>query len=232
VQPIDQSILSILRTKHDVYHSVVSTSPLVHLEHSSSLPFNRSVTVVLPCPPNQEKRREGMETDPGRATSASVPRVTSIHYFRGLSASPRKPRENLKEPLKVVGYRNSEEGWVLLDDTAVRNASNGLVSFELDEPLERFIIVRLSSAMDNTHLVQFIQNLENSIHNIMVKVVLCQNKEDCYKITVLLVPSKELNVELQCLHEEGYSGPPEPSKPFKMRGEQIYFRFSGNIFAS
>ncbi|XP_015679298.2 death domain-containing protein 1, partial [Protobothrops mucrosquamatus] len=31
----------------------------------------------------------------------------------------------------------------------------------------------------------------------------------------------------------GYCGPPEPSKPFKMReGEQVYFRFSGNIFAS
>ncbi|XP_063165861.1 death domain-containing protein 1 [Candoia aspera] len=233
VQPVDQSTLSMLKTRQDVYHSVVSTSPLVHLEHSSSLPFNRSVTVVLPCPPNQEKRREGIETDPARATSASVPRVTSIHSFRGLSASPRKHRKNLKEPLKVLGYRNSEEDWVLLDDIIVRNARNGLVSFELDEPLERFIIVRLSSAMDNTQLVQFIQDLENTIHDIMVKVVLYQNREDPYKIIVILVPSKELNMELQCLHEEGYSGPPEPSKPFKMReGEQIYFKFSGNIFAS
>ncbi|KAG8134881.1 hypothetical protein E2320_007954 [Naja naja] len=67
----------------------------------------------------------------------------------------------------------------------------------------------------------------------MVKVVLYQNKEDPYKILVLLVPSKELSMELQSLREEGYSGPPEPSKPFKMReGEQVYFRFSGNIFAS
>ncbi|XP_026555834.1 death domain-containing protein 1 [Pseudonaja textilis] len=233
VQPIDQSTLSILKTKHDEYHSVISTSSLVHLEYSSSLPLNRAITVVLPCPPNQEKRREGIETDFGRAATASVPRVTSIHNFRGLSASPRKHGENLKEPLKVMGYRNSEEEWMLLDDITVRNARNGLVSVDLEEPLERFIIVRLSSAMDNVHLVQFIQNLEHAIHNIMVKVVLYQNKEDPYKILVLLVPSKELSMELQSLHEEGYSGPPEPSKPFKMReGEQVYFKFSGNICAS
>ncbi|XP_058049037.1 death domain-containing protein 1 [Ahaetulla prasina] len=233
VQPIDQSTLSLLKAKHDEYHSVMSTSSLIHLEYSSSLPFNRAITVVLPCPPNQEKRREGIEIDAGRATSASIPRFVSSHNFRGLSASPRKHRENLKEPLKVLGYRNSEEEWILLDDIAVRNARKGLVSFDLDEPLERFIIIRLSSAMDNVHLVQFIQNLEHAVHNIMVKVVLWQNKEDPYKIIVLLVPSKELSLELQSLREEGYCGPPEPSKPFKMReGEQVYFRFSGNIFAS
>ncbi|XP_070613203.1 death domain-containing protein 1 isoform X2 [Erythrolamprus reginae] len=178
VQPIDQSTLSMLKAKHDEYHSVMSTSSLVHLEYSSSLPFNRAITVVLPSPPNQEKRREGIETDAGRATSASLPRVSSTHNFR-------------------------------------------------------FIIVRLSSATDHIHLVQFIQNLEHAIHNVMVKVLLCQNKEDPYKIVVLLVPSKELSMELQSLREEGYCGPPEPSKPFKMReGEQVYFRFNGNIFAS
>ncbi|XP_039203572.1 death domain-containing protein 1 isoform X2 [Crotalus tigris] len=233
VQPIDQSTLSMLKMKHDEYYPVMSTSSLIHMEYSSLVPFNRAITVVLPCPPNPEKRREGIETDAERAISASVPGVTSIHHFRALSASSRKHREKLKEPLKVLGYRNREEGWVLLDDIPVRNARNGLVSFDLDQPLERFIIVRLSSTMDNIQLVQFIQNLENAIHNILVRVVLHQNEEDPYKIMVLLVPSKELNMELQCLCEEGYCGPPEPSKPFKMReGEQVYFRFSGNIFAS
>ncbi|XP_013912271.1 PREDICTED: death domain-containing protein 1 [Thamnophis sirtalis] len=233
VQPIDQSTLSILKIQHDEYHSVMSTSSLVHLEYSSSLPFNRAITVVLPCPPNQDKRREGIETEAGRATSASIPRVASTHNFRGLSASPRKHRDNLKEPLKVLGYRNSEEEWILLHDVIVRNARNGLVSFDLEEPLERFIVVRLSSAMDSEHLVQFIQTLEHAIHNIMVKVVLYQNKEDPYKIIVLLVPFKELSMELQSLHKEGYCAPPEPSKPFKMReGDQVYFKFSGNIFAS
>ncbi|XP_062991188.1 death domain-containing protein 1 [Elgaria multicarinata webbii] len=231
VQPIEPSTISILKTKHDTYHSVVSTSPLVHLQHPSSQPFNKSITVILPCPPKQEKKREGDETDCGRTTSASIQRVSTAHHFRAISAPSRKHGENLNESLKLLGYRDEE--WALLDDITVRNARNGLVSFELDEPLDSFIIIRLSSAMDNMHLVRFIRNLEQAIHNTMVKVVLYRGKEDPYKIVVLLVPSKELNVELQSLREEGYSGPPDPSQQFFMReGEKVYFKFSGNICAS
>ncbi|XP_061440714.1 death domain-containing protein 1 [Rhineura floridana] len=233
VQPIEPSVISILKTKNDVYHLVTSTSPLVHLQHPSSQPFNKSITIVLPCPPNQEKKREGNEIDQERAMSASMHRITAVHRFRVMSASPRKLGENLNESLKLLGYRSKEDEWFVLDDIPVQNARNGLVSFELNEPLDSFIIIRLSSAMDNTHLVQFIQNLEEAIHNIIVKVVLYRKKEDPYKIVVLLVPSKELNLELQGLREEGFTSPPDPSQPFQLReGEQVYFRFSGNIYAS
>ncbi|XP_066489018.1 death domain-containing protein 1 [Tiliqua scincoides] len=233
VQPVEPSTVSMLKTKHDVYHSVASTSPLLHLQHSSSQPFNKPITIILPCPPNPEKIRQGDEMDHGRAASASVHRVATVHRFRVMSASPRKHGENLNESLKLLGYRSKEEGWALLDDITVRNAQRGLVSFELDETLESFIVIRLSSAMDSAHLVLFIQQLEEATYNTMAKVALYRKKEDPYKIVVLLVPSKELNLELQSLREEGYSGPPDSSQQFRLReGEQIHFRFSGNIFAS
>nr|XP_056711079.1 death domain-containing protein 1 [Euleptes europaea] len=233
VQPIEPSIISLLKMKQDIYHSVASTSPLVHLQHPSAEPFNKSIMVILPCPPNAEKKRGGDETDHGRASSASLHRATSVHHFRAMSASPRKHGEHLNESLKLLGYRSKEEGWTLLDDVTVRNARSGLVSFELSEHLERFIVIRQSSVMDNAHLAQFVQHLEEDTQNTMANVVLYQNKEDPYKIVVLLVLSKELNPELQSLREEGYSGPPEPSQQFRLReGEQVHFRFSGNIFAS
>ncbi|XP_033016600.1 death domain-containing protein 1 [Lacerta agilis] len=233
IQPIEPSLISMLKTKNDMYHSVVSTSPLVHLQHPSSRPFNKSIAIILPCPPNQEKKTEGNEKDTGRAMSASIPRVTTVHQFRAMSASLRKHGENLHESLKLLGYRSREEEWAVLDGIAVQNARNGLVSFELDEPLDSFIILRLSSSVDNTHLVQFVRNMEKDIYTTMVKVVLYRKKEDPYKIAVLLVPSKELNLELQGLREEGFSGPPDPSQQFKLKeGEQVYFRFSGNIHAS
>uniref|UniRef100_A0A670JC00 Death domain containing 1 n=1 Tax=Podarcis muralis TaxID=64176 RepID=A0A670JC00_PODMU len=222
-----------VKAKNDMYHSVVSTSPLVYLQHPSSRPFNKSITIILPCPPNQEKKMEGNEKDQGRAMSASIPRVTTVHQFRAMSASPRKHVENLHESLKLLGYRSREEEWAVLDEIAVQNARNGLVSFELDEPLDSFIILRLSSSVDNTHLVQLVKDMEKDIYTTMVKVVLYRKKEDPYKVAVLLVPSKELNLELQGLREEGFSGPPDPSQQFKLReGEQVYFRFSGNIHAS
>ncbi|KAL8207518.1 UNVERIFIED_CONTAM: hypothetical protein K2H54_057375 [Gekko kuhli] len=150
-----------------------------------------------------------------------------------MSASPRKQGEHLNESLKLLGYRSKEEEWTLLDEVTVRNVRSGLVSFELNEPLERFIVIRQSSAMDKAHLAPLVRHLEENTHNTMANVVLYQNKEDPYRIVVLLVPSKELNLELQSLREEGYSGPPEPSPQFRLKeGEQVHLRFSGNIFAS
>uniref|UniRef100_A0A674I1N9 Death domain containing 1 n=1 Tax=Terrapene triunguis TaxID=2587831 RepID=A0A674I1N9_9SAUR len=233
VQPIEPSLVSILKAKYDMYHSVVSTSPLVHIQHPSSQPFNKSVSVILPCPPNPEKKRPGDATEHARASSATVTRVTTAYHLRAMSASVRKHGENLGESLKVLGYRSKEEEWVVLDDVIVRNARNGLVSFEVDEYLESFIVIRLSFAMDNTHLVLFIQALEEAIRSTMANVVLYRKKENPHEIVVLLVLSKELNWELQSLREEGYFGPPEPTQQFQLReGEQIHFRFSGNIFAS
>ncbi|CAM4550836.1 unnamed protein product [Lepidochelys olivacea] len=233
VQPIEPSLVSILKAKYDMYHAVVSTSPLVHIQHPSSQPFNKSVSVILPCPPNPEKKRSGDATEHGRASSATVTRVTTAYHLWAMSASVRKHGENLGESLKVLGYRSKEEEWVVLDDVIVRNARNGLVSFEVDEYLESFIVIRLSFAMDNTHLVLFMQALEEAIRSTMANVVLYRKKENPHKIVVSLVLSKELNWELQNLREEGYFGPPEPTQQFQLReGEQIHFRFSGNIFAS
>ncbi|XP_019381393.1 PREDICTED: death domain-containing protein 1 [Gavialis gangeticus] len=233
VQPIEPSLVSILKTKYDMYHSVVSTSPLVHIQHPSFQPFNKSVTIILPCPPNPEKKRQGDEIDRGRATSSTVTRTATAYRFRAMSASGRNHREKLTESLKLLGYKSKEEEWVVLDDVIVQNARNGLVSFELDEHLESFIVIRLSFLVDNKHLVLFIKALDEAIHSTMANIVLYRKKENPYRIVVLLVPSKELNWELQRLREEGYFGPPEPTHQFQLReGDQIHFRFTGNIFAS
>lgn len=56
---------------------------------------------------------------------------------RAVSASVRKYGENISDTLKLLGHRNKEEGWKLFDDVIIQNAQNGLVSFELNEHLER-----------------------------------------------------------------------------------------------
>lgn len=66
------------------------------------------------------------------------PKAIIVFWFsREMSASPRKHGENLNESLILLGYRNKEEEWSLLDNVTVRNARNGLVSFELNESLDR-----------------------------------------------------------------------------------------------
>ncbi|KAM9330379.1 death domain-containing protein 1 [Gastrophryne carolinensis] len=230
VQPVDTSLISLLKLKHDIYHPVVSSSPLIHMKQPSVQVFHKPVTVLLPCPPNPEKKKAGDDTDK-RISSASILKSASVHQIRAISASARKHGDNPSELLKLLALK--EDQWIVLDDIVVKNVQNGIVSFELSEHIQSFIVFRLSSALDNVHLLQFIQSLECAIHSSMVNVVLHRRKDNPYNIIVQLVPSKELNWEMSALDEAGYTGPPEPSEPIGLQeGDQIHFKFCGNISAS
>uniref|UniRef100_A0A8C8AVE5 Death domain containing 1 n=1 Tax=Otus sunia TaxID=257818 RepID=A0A8C8AVE5_9STRI len=233
IQPVEPSLISTLKARHDMYHSVVSTSALVYVRHPSAQPFNSSVTITLPCPPNPEKKMQGNETERTRAISATVKRAAAAYHPRSVSASVRRTGENLSDILKLLGHRNNKDEWKVFDDVIIQNAQNGLVSFELNEHLERFVVIRLSLLLENTYLLLFAQALEEALCSTMANVILYRKRENPYKIVVLLSASKELTCELQNLHEEGYFGPPEPTQQFPLReGEQIHFKFRGNIFAS
>ncbi|NXU86167.1 DTHD1 protein, partial [Xiphorhynchus elegans] len=233
IQPIEPSLVLAVKARHDLYHSVISTSALVRVQHPSAQTFNNSVTITLPCPPNPEKKRQGDETQHARAISATVKRIAAAYHPWAVNTSVRKNGENPSDILKLLGHRNKEEGWKVFDDVVIQNAQNGLVSFKLREHLECFVIIRLSFLLEKTYLLLFAQALEEALCSTMANVILYRKKENPYKIVVLLSASKELTYELQKLHEDGYFGPPEPMQPFPLReGEQIHFRFSGNIFAS
>lgn len=60
-----------------------------------------------------------------------------IWLCRAVSTLVRNSGDNLSDTLKLLGHRNKEEGWKLFDDIIIQNAQNGLVSFELNEHLER-----------------------------------------------------------------------------------------------
>ncbi|XP_044537683.1 death domain-containing protein 1 [Gracilinanus agilis] len=137
VQPIDPSLLSTLKTKQDIYYSVVSTSPLIHLQQPSTHPFHKPVTIILPCSPNTERKTPGAEIEHKRAISATFRKITTSYHIRAKSASIRKPGDNVSESLKLLGFRTREGGWFVLDDAVVRNVQSGIVSFELHEHLDR-----------------------------------------------------------------------------------------------
>lgn len=94
-------------------------------------------------------------------------------------------------------------------------------------------MLRLSSAVDNSHLVSFVKSLEEAMLSTTACIVLYHHKDNPHKIVLLVVPSKELNHVLRNLRLEAFSGPPEPSRHFQVKeGEQLLLRFAGNIFAS
>ncbi|MGH0164418.1 UNVERIFIED_CONTAM: hypothetical protein FKN15_047156 [Acipenser sinensis] len=233
VQPVDATVLSALKSKSDAYHSIVSTSPLVHIVHPSPQPFRKSVTFTLPCPPNPDQKKQGDDTDHARPGSAAVPKSTPIHRTRAVSASVKKSRETANEYLILLGYKSKEEQWVIMEDVTVRNILNGLVAFELSEHIERLIVFRMTSSVKNSFLITLINDLEEAMCHTMVNVVLYCKKEKPSNAVVVVVPYKELSWELMKLREEGYCSPPDPSDELSMReGEQLILTFSGNISSS
>ncbi|XP_043549311.1 death domain-containing protein 1 [Chiloscyllium plagiosum] len=231
VQPIDSTLLSGLKSRQDIYHPIISTSPLVHIKHPSTLQFRKSIMVTLPCPPNPDKKKLGDEKDNARAATAMVHRSSSHRIRHRLMSAPVKRHgDAINEPLKLLGFNSKIEEWLIMDNVTMKDMQNGLVAFEIAENLDRFIVLRLSSSVDNSCLIPFIHELEEAIRFTMVNIIMYHKRENSHRNVVQMVPSRDLQWELAKLHEEGYRGPPEPSEEFPMReGEQIILKFSGNI---
>lgn len=97
----------------------------------------------------------------------------------------------------------------------------------------RFIVLHLSSIVDNSHLVSFVKSLEEAMLSTTACIVLYHQKDNPHRVVILVVPSKDLNQVLRNLRLEAFGSPPEPSRHFQVKeGEQLLLRFTGNIFAS
>lgn len=97
----------------------------------------------------------------------------------------------------------------------------------------RFIVLHLSSIVDNSHLVSFVKSLEEAMLSTTACVVLYHQKDSPHRVVILVVPSKELNQVLRNLRLEAFSGLLESSRHFQVKeGEQLLLKFTGNIFAS
>ncbi|XP_069351045.1 death domain-containing protein 1 [Eulemur rufifrons] len=233
IQPVDPSLVAYLKTQQDASYSVLSTSPLIHVQHPSAHPFQKPVTVFLPCSPHPDKKNLGSEIEQKRTASATTNRITPSYFNWAKSTSIRKSGKNACESLKVLGFRSRDSGWFALDDVVVRTVQNGLISFELREHLERLIVFHLSSAVDNSHLVTFVKSLEEAMLSTTACLVLSHQKDNPHRVAISVAPSKDVHQALKNLRAEGCGGPPEPSRHFQVReGEQLLLRFTGNIFAS
>lgn len=105
-------------------------------------------------------------------------------------------------------------------------------SFPATFPLHRFIVLNLSSPVDNSLLVSFVKSLEEASLSTTACIVLSHQKDNPHRVVILVVPSKELSLVLKSLRSEGFGGP-ESSRQFQVReGEQLLLRFTGNIFGS
>ncbi|EDL99850.1 rCG35965 [Rattus norvegicus] len=211
IQPVDPSLVSYLKTNQDPSCSVVSTSPLIYVQHPSTHPFQKPVTVFLPCSPLPDKKTLVFEKDHRGEESAAVHSNLPIpsYFNRSKSTSISKHGNNACGTLKLLGFTSRDSGWFGIDDIVVKVVQIGLVSFKLYEHLERFIVLQLSSPVDNSHLVSFVKSLEEASLSTTACIVLSHQKDNPHRVVILAVPAKELNLALKNLQSEGFGGLPE-----------------------
>uniref|UniRef100_A0AAQ6A416 Death domain containing 1 n=1 Tax=Amphiprion ocellaris TaxID=80972 RepID=A0AAQ6A416_AMPOC len=231
IQPVDAVLLASVKSRNDVYRSVVSTSPLLYLTHPTSQPLRRPLTVTLPCPPNPEKMRDTRgQTEQEHQPAPQINGVFNVSV-RILGASV-KSKELSNELLVVLGSKDKQ--WNVLDDVTVRNQQNGLVSFDLTENSDRFVaqllVVRLLSLLPPCHLTSLAEELEESICCHAVTVVLQRRGDEPHTVLVAALPSRDLSWELNKLQAQGGPGLVETSAEISMcEADQLLLRFSGNI---
>ncbi|KAM8899371.1 death domain-containing protein 1 [Spinachia spinachia] len=230
IQPLDAVLLAAVKSRSDAaYHSVVSTSPLLHLAHPSSRCLRRPLRVTLPCAPqNPEKKRpaggRGEEPEHGAPTAGAQ----SARRGRRAPGASVTSTEMSSELLRVLGSR--EQQWSVLDGAVVRNQQNGLVSFELTENFDRLLAVRLLSPLRPCLLACLAEELEESARCHAVTVVLQRRRDEPRAVLAAALPSRELGWELSRLRAGGYGGLSEAASEISMReGDQLLLRFAGNI---
>ncbi|TSL40982.1 Death domain-containing protein 1 [Bagarius yarrelli] len=227
VQPVDAVLLSSLKCRNDSCHFILSTSPLLYLNHPLTVSPLRPLTLTLPCPPKPTKLRRGEEKPSTYFDStALIPDTISPHR---VSASVKASRQMLtKDQLVVLGWK--DEHWNVLDKVTLKTLQNDLVSFEMLENYERLIVLRLLSPVRPSCLVLFAEELQESVRTCTVSIVIHRKQEDPSSVVLAVLPSKNLSWGLTELHAQGYYGSPEQSSKILMReGEQLLVKFSGNI---
>ncbi|XP_028827337.1 death domain-containing protein 1 [Denticeps clupeoides] len=229
VQPLDGSLLSRVTAK---LGPVQSTSPLVYLTHPCNHPFRRPMTFTLPCPPSPDQRRAGEEASEWRririinVTNAALLWLKCL-FFRAVSSSVKSASEHLA----VLVWR--KEQWEVLNRVSVRNLQNGLVSFELLENFERLIAVRLRSSSSPSGLAGLVQELENTVQDVMATLIFQHERDDPRSVMVALLPSRDLSWEMNRLQAlERWSPPEACGEIFMCEGELLLLSFSGNLTAT
>ncbi|KAI5625795.1 death domain-containing protein 1 [Silurus asotus] len=226
VQPVDAMLLSTLKCRNDSCNPILTTSPLLYLNHPLTVSPLQPLTLTLPCPPEPKKMNTGDEKSHTYSDgTALMPDKISSHQ---VSASVKATKRLIKDQLVVLGWKRKY--WIVLDKVSVKNLQTDLVSFEVLENYERLIVFRLFSSVRPSCLVLLAEELQDLLRTCTVSIAIHKRQEDPRSVILAVLPSRDLNWGLAELHTQAYCESAEQSAEILMReGEQLLIKFSGNI---
>ncbi|XP_038077730.1 death domain-containing protein 1-like isoform X2 [Patiria miniata] len=232
VQPAEQAV-SDLRARMRHCSDLIAASPIITLTHSSNKPFEKPVTVTIPCPPNPLKvpaaggvssanspSKPAEKQAPLSPDGAVIIRGTKSSIFGGDPAN---------DTLHLMHRQSNWNYWNEVENAQFKQVRKDLVSIELDRPMDKLLILRMTS--DGRYPAKNVaQTFERALQIKYASIILHHRVDDPQRVVVQCVPARQLDSALRRLSQDGYEGPPDPSVDVPMsEGQEITLKFSGNI---
>ncbi|KAK3580678.1 hypothetical protein CHS0354_017958 [Potamilus streckersoni] len=210
---------------------VISSSPIVRFSITSKA-CKKPIQVTLPLPP--------AATRPKRPSTTGTPRGGDPKDVEKLPVSERPltsfapTKEDEPEECFYLLQHDASNGWTKAktqDVTFIKNKD--IVMFEMEEPFERFLVLRLKQGARETTSEKIAGFLETSLLQRNVQVFLRQRHDDPNTVVVSCATSSRVEAALQALAKDGFvEGPPPSTDLILKEGQIMEIGFRGNIHCS
>ncbi|XP_072178278.1 uncharacterized protein [Diadema setosum] len=249
VQPAENVVSEIkARLRHCA--ELITASPIVHMTHSSKKPFEKPITITIPCPPNPHKSSDSSGSSEGGGVTGGVGGGVGGGGKRGEKEKAQSNMEPLRpegvvviratkssifggdpsqDALYVLGRQGSSAQWNEMEDVPTKQVKKDVVAVDIQEPMDKLVILRV--AQDARFPIKCIAGtFERALQIRYAKLIFFHKEDEPHKAVVACVPTKQMDNAMRKLNNEGYFGPPDPSDEIPVtEGQEITLRFSGNV---
>nr|XP_006817674.1 PREDICTED: axoneme-associated protein mst101(2)-like [Saccoglossus kowalevskii] len=229
VHAFDNNTVNLLKKRREKCELLAASSPIVRITHSPTpKEFKKPITINLPLPPNPAKR-DNKDLRPSAFTLSAL-KSKGVSAAQAVSHHHEAEIAEELETLHVL-VRNNNTAWHEMKSVRLSYCKNDVVSFELNSPVHRVVLIRTSAKPDsNSAMVHLANMVEDWIKVKIVSIIVHQHVEDRSHVMVQLSPYSKIDDIEDKMINEGFEGPPDPSPEIEMvEGEQVMVVFDGNL---
>ncbi|KAK3764448.1 hypothetical protein RRG08_020356, partial [Elysia crispata] len=120
--------------------------------------------------------------------------------------------------------------WRVEADMTFKQVKVDLLSFNLQHPVEKFVILRTRTSVDEDAALALAQGLDEYLGKRFVEAVVRQRSENPFEVVLQITPVTRRDAVVTSLAQKGFASGPAPSHVLCLHeGDVVEVGFSGNI---
>ncbi|XP_062566933.1 death domain-containing protein 1-like, partial [Saccostrea cucullata] len=230
VQTLDVNTVTDLNKRYPTEcGSLLSSSPILRFQIPNRK-FAKPLTLTLPLPPNTVKQKRPQSVAPGSLNREKMDQREQAPA-RPVSSMGFTPKEDEPEEESHLIVRDDKGPWMVLPKVnLVQPKNKDIVTFDIKEPHDRFILVKTKQGVSPLSIEKIANHVEKAIHHRTMHVILRQRSDDPNEIVMMCCPASKTEKIIKKLGEEGFDEGPPPSKDIIVKeGQILTVGFRGNI---